>query len=105
MNHSQKPFLGNCQLRSLIFFLIPLKHQDKLVNKADRIHSHLLCTRVRNTSVEASVRYINLLVCCELYVVETPFKCWAGLEFEACEVDSRLCKGYEKDAVPFPINS
>lgn len=48
-----KPFFGgNFQLRSLIFFLTPLKHQDKLVNKADSIYSYLLCPWVRNTAVE-----------------------------------------------------
>lgn len=52
MNHSQNPFWGELSVEIIDFFLTPLKHQDKLVNKADSIYSYLLCPWVRNTAVE-----------------------------------------------------
>lgn len=54
MNHSPPPPPKKTPFGVEIvdFFFTPLKHQDKLVNKADSIYSYLLYTWVKNTAVE-----------------------------------------------------
>lgn len=83
----QKNLLGEL-LVEILFFFTPLKHQDKLVNKADNIYSCVLYTWVKNMAVGEIVS--EYYPTCDLYVVENAVKFWTGLEFKACEVDSTL---------------
>lgn len=64
MNRSPKRNLFGFLAEIVDFFFTPLKHQDKLVNKADSIYSYLLYTWVKNMAVEEWCQTITLPVTC-----------------------------------------